>query len=384
MESQAKATGMVRTALKGAEQPILVETGQQLELAAKSWKSADVLGLDTEFVRERTYRADLGLVQLSDGQNAWLVDPLAVRQLSPLRDILHDKSVTKILHSGSEDFEVLWHQLDTRPENVVDSQIACAMLGQSLQLGYHHAVKWLFDVEIDKDQTRSNWLKRPLTPDQHRYAALDVVLLPLVNDLLRQKLENLGRWDWVKEEVERMAHSATQDTATDEAWMRIRGAGSLSGQERKILFSLARWREEKAREKNLARGFVVPDAGLMAMAKARPENIQKLESLDALHPKSVIRYGDTWVDLIESTSSIGEITPLPQLNHGHRKLMKDLKAQVSQTASSLDVDAALLASRKQLESLIFEFEASGDVPERFSGWRQEVITNDLVRILKEQ
>lgn len=384
MDSTTRLASRVRLALNGAEAPILVETNQQLANAAEKWSSSVVLGLDTEFVRERTYRADLGLVQISDAESAWLIDPLSVTEPAPLRSVLHDKTTVKVIHSGTEDMEVLWHQLNAKPENVVDSQIACAMLGQSLQLGYHHAVKWLFDIDIDKDQTRSNWLKRPLTAHQERYAALDVVLLPLVYELLKQQLEDLGRWHWLTEDVERMVRSSLLTAPTEEAWQRIRGAGSLDSDGRKVLSTLARWREEKAQQKNLARGFVVSDAGLMAMAKARPTDLKGLETLEDLHPKSLIRYGVTWLELIEEASTAPEIESLPQLEFRHKKLMKDLKNRVAKTAADLNVDAALLASRKQLERLVFDFEASGQVPDRFSGWRQDVITKDLLEILENQ
>jgi ribonuclease D len=374
----------VKQALQGAEVPILIETDNQLIDAVESWQTGAIFGLDTEFVRERTYRADLGLVQVSDGESAWLIDPLAVDNLHPLRSFLEDASITKAIHSGSEDFEVMRHQLNTVPIGVVDSQIACAMLGQSLQLGYHHAVKWLFEVEIEKDQTRSNWLKRPLSQGQRRYAALDVVLLPLMIQRLRHELELLGRWDWLKEEVHRMADKSAQDSSPDQAWMRIGGAGSLDEQERKVLLVLAKWREETASGKNLARGFVVSDSGLLAMARQRPVGMSALAALEELHPKAVNRYGSIWIDLIQQADLMPPIPPLPQLTHKHRNLIKAMRNKVLEAANALNVDAALLASRKQLEQLIFEFEDTGGIPERLTGWRQEVITNDLMKILKGQ
>jgi ribonuclease D len=384
VNSKAQVATRVRQALQGAEEPILIETDNQLIEAAESWQTGAIFGLDTEFVRERTYRADLGLVQVSDGGSAWLIDPLAIDNLDPLRSFLEDASITKVIHSGSEDFEVMRHQLNTVPTGVVDTQIACAMLGQSLQLGYHHAVKWLFEVEIEKDQTRSNWLKRPLSQGQRRYAALAVVLLPLMIQQLRQELEMLGRWEWLREEVRRMAYKSAQDSLPDQAWMRIGGAGSLDDQERKILLLLATWREETAAGKNLARGFVVSDSGLVAMARQRPAGFSALEALEELHPKAVNRYGSIWIDLIKQADSMPPVPPLPQLSHRHRRIMKAMRTKVLKAANSLNVDAALLASRKQLERLIFEFEETGGIPERMTGWRQEVITNDLVNILKGQ
>ena len=381
MDSEAQAATRVHQALAGAEQAVMVTSNQQLVDATEEWRQCSVVGLDTEFVRERTYRADLGLLQVSDGESAWLIDPLAVEDLDPLRVFMNDSSIEKVIHSGSEDFEVLHHQLGAVPSAAIDSQIACAMLGQSLQLGYHHAVKWLFEVEIEKDQTRSNWLRRPLTGAQCRYAALDVVLLPMMVERLRGELERLGRWQWLQEEVQRMANKSGEKLATETAWMRIGGAGSLDDDERTALSVLAQWREEAAQRKNLARGFVVPDAGLMALARLLPVSLSELETLEELHPKAINRYGEVWLDLIQKANSQDTVAPLPQLTQRDRQSLKTMKTKVTDTAKLLDVDAALIASRKQLEMLIFDYTLERTIPERFTGWRQEVITNDLLQIL---
>ena len=118
----------VNEALEAANRPVLLETQPQLESAEREWLSTPVLGIDTEFVRERTYRAGLGLVQVSDGATAWLWDPLRFRDADTIRGLLHNPRVTKVLHSGSEDLEVFRHSLDAAPQPLIDTQIACAML----------------------------------------------------------------------------------------------------------------------------------------------------------------------------------------------------------------------------------------------------------------
>lgn len=383
MESQPPAAASLMRALGAAERPVVIGSAGQLQEVAALWDSCPILGLDTEFVRERTYRAALGLVQVSDGETAWLVDPLAIGDLDPLVRLLQDPSTEKVMHSGSEDFEVLYHQLGALPHGVVDSQIACAMLGQSLQLGYHHAVGWLFDVEIDKDHTRSNWLKRPLSPGQLRYAALDVVLLPLMMERLRGELEKLGRWTWLREEVSRMQRRSVEDVPPHEAWMRIGGAGVLQDAERVVLCALAEWRESVALEKDIARGFIVSDQALLELARRQPESRRELRALNALHPKAIDRHGAKILDLIRKAHSRPPVAALPQLTRKQRKWLQAMRARVAEVSGKLGVDAALLASRKQLERLIFSDEAAGEVPERFTGWRQEVITNDLLKIIRE-
>ncbi|NIV33327.1 MAG: ribonuclease D, partial [Anaerolineae bacterium] len=358
----------------------LVESSQSLEKAEREWRTCPVLGLDTEFLRERTYRADLGLVQVSDGTTAWLVDPVVIDDLSPLKAVLEDPSIEMVIHSGSEDFEVIYHQLGVTPQGVVDSQIACAMLGQSLQLGYHHAVNWLFGIEIEKDHTRSNWLRRPLSAGQLRYAALDVVLLPSMMERLRAELERLDRWDWLLEEVRRMARKSIQDIAPDSAWMRIGGVGSLDDSERKVIAALAAWRETTAIKRNIARGFVISDAGLLALARMQPGSEAELNEITDLHPRAIQRYGRVWLTLIRQAPSMPHLPPLPQLTPRQRRWLKSMRQEIAEIAGSLGVDAALLASRKQLEQFIIQYSETGQVPERFTGWRQEVITSQLLKI----
>ena len=218
----------LKQALSAGEHPILLESSAQLENAAKQWEGSEVLGIDTEFVRERTYRADLGLVQVSDGRTAWLVDPLANASLEPLAQLMANPAITKVLHSSSEDLEVLMYVLGQLPEPLVDTQIAAAMLGQSLQLGYHHAVKWLFDIAVDKDQTRSNWCRRPLHARQLRYAAMDVVLLPMMQQKLRSRLEDAGRWQWLEEDVARIKRNSLLAVEPEKAYLRFPAVGRMA------------------------------------------------------------------------------------------------------------------------------------------------------------
>ena len=370
-------------ALAAAQSPIVIETSEDLEATAQSWTEATRLGLDTEFVRERTYRADLGLVQVSDGKTAWLIDPVAVEDMRPLQDFLRDKSTPKVIHSGSEDFEVIHHQLGVLPQAVLDSQIGCAMLGQSLQLGYHHMVEWLLGVEIDKDHTRSNWMKRPLSSGQMRYAALDVVLLPLVMEQLGEKLEKLGRLPWLQEEVARTARKSIQEVDPQEAWQRVRGAGNLNDRERTVLSMLAAWREGTAKSKNIARGFVVSDAALLAMSRMNPSSPSDFGQIEHLHPRSIERHGKIWFEIIQHAQDEPITPPLFQLNNQQRTWLQAMKRLVAKAAAQLNVDAALLASRKQLESLICSFVTRDEVPGRFLGWRSEVITEKLLAVMRQ-
>ena len=368
----------INTALNAADQPIMVETAVQLEQAVETWSQCEVIGIDTEFVRERTWRANLGLVQLSDGKTVWLVDPLKTGALDPLGILLDNPATTKILHAPSEDLDVLLYTSGAVPEPLFDTQIACSMLGQSLQMGYHSTVEWLLSLTIDKGETRSNWCHRPLRPAQIKYAALDVCLLPLMQRQLLEKLNDLGRETWLAEDCNRLLEKARTPADPKQAWKRINGNNRLDGDSLAILQSLATWRDNEAENRNLARGFVIRDNDLMTIVNKKPASMSELYALDIWHPNAIKRHGAGLIARIDSILQQGLTAITPEsLRPEHRKLMSDMRNLVQEKAKELSVDPALLASRRELESLILT-PHNEPIPERFLGWRKDIITADLI------
>lgn len=370
----------VNRALKAADQPIMVESAQQLEQTIENLLQCDVIGIDTEFVRERTWRADLGLIQISDGKEVWLVDPLKTGPLEQLSVLLKDQKTVKILHAPSEDLDVLLYNTGAVPNPLFDTQIACAMLGQPLQMGYHSTVEWLLDIAIDKGETRSNWCHRPLRPAQIKYAALDVCLLPMMYRQLLGRLQDMNREAWLVEDCTRLLAKAETPADPEQSWKRLNGHNRLDGTSLAILQSLAKWRDEQAENRNLARGFVIKDNALMTIANKKPLNISELTKLDIWHPKAIQRHGPMLIAQVDQVLQEGVSAPIPDsLKPEHRRLMADMKNVVQQKATELSVDPALLASRRELESLIL---SSEDEPlsERFLGWRKDIITDDLIEL----
>lgn len=372
----------ISIALAAADQPIMVESAEQLQQAIETWLGCEVIGIDTEFVRERTWRAELGLVQLSDGERVWLVDPLKTGPLHPLAALLEDKNIVKILHAPSEDLDVLFYTTGAVPEPLFDTQIACAMLGESLQMGYHKTVEWLLGIIVDKGETRSNWCKRPLRPAQLHYAALDVILLPMMHRQLLTQLEDLGRENWLAEDCARLLRKAQTPADPEQAWKRINGNGRLDGASLAILQSLATWRDKEAERRNLARGFVIKDTALLTIANQQPDSLNALSELDIWHPKAIQRKGDNLIAIIDHVLEEGITAKAPDmLQPEHRKLMSDMRRLVLGKATELAVDPALLASKRELESLILSPQGE-PLPERFLGWRKDIITDELI-VLKD-
>lgn len=370
----------INSAIAAADTPIMVESAAALKRAINFWQQCDVIGIDTEFVRERTYRADLGLVQLSDGAQVWLVDPLKTGSLQPLAPFFENAEVTKILHAPPEDLSVLLHTTGANPWPLFDTQTACAMLGQSLQMGYHKTVEWLLEITVDKGETRSNWLKRPLRSAQLHYAALDVCLLPLMQGELLHRLDALERLHWLEEDCARMLRKSRIVVQPEQSWMRINGNHRLDGVSLAILKKLASWREQEADRRNLARGFVVKDTALVTIARAQSFDAEQIRQMDLMHPRVIERNASTITLMIEEVMQSGvQVAPLDALNSTQRKLLARMRECVIKKAQELSIDPALLASKRELESLIFSVEKD-EIPERFLGWRKAVISDELIAL----
>jgi len=370
----------IKMALSAAEHPIMVETAPQLEQAVRDLLNCDKVGIDTEFVRERTWRADLGLIQLSDGQRVWLVDPLGCGPLDALAGLLDNRGIVKILHAPSEDLDVLLYATGVVPDPLFDTQIACAMLGESLQMGYHKTVEWLLGMTIDKGETRSNWCHRPLRPAQIRYAALDVCLLPLMHAILMERLQKLDRQGWLAEDCAGLLDKARTPADPEQSWKRLNGNGRLDGVSLAVLQALATWRDNEAEKRNLARGFVIKDNDLMTIANKKPVSLEALSKLNIAHPKSIEQHGPELVAIVSRVLEQGLKAESPDmLKPEHRKLLSDMRHLVVKRAAELSVDPAVLASKRELESLILLPEGE-PLPERYLGWRKAIITDNLVKL----
>jgi ribonuclease D len=370
----------IDTAQSAAEHPVMVESASQLRRWIDTWLDMEVLGIDTEFVRERTWRADLGLVQISDGATVWLVDPVKTGSLEPLSALLARPSLVKVLHAPPEDLDVLLYTTGAVPEPLFDTQIACALLGQSLQMSYLSTAEWLLGVAIDKGETRSNWCKRPLRPAQLHYAALDVCLLPMMYRELNARLKDLGRDGWLNEECATQVRRARTPADPEQAWKRINGNGRLDGAALAILKSLATWRDLEAEKRNLARGFFVKDAALLTIAQRKPNSPEALAGINALPPRTLEKHGPAIIAKIGKVLDEGlTVDPPKILTPAQRRLLARMKALVQKKSTELSMEPALLASKRELEKLVL-WSPGRPLPEQFTGWRKAVITGELLAL----
>lgn len=337
---------------------------------------ADVWYLDTEFMRERTFWAELALVQVAANGELALLDAPRLADVQALGRLMAGK--TLVLHACSEDLEVLAHTTGVAPIHIEDTQLGAALAGYPLQLSYQKLVEEVCGITLPKDATRSDWLKRPLTAQQLEYAADDVRYLGEVRAALVQKLDALGRRDWWREECERLLQQVLSVTPADDCWRQVKGAGNLQGREVGRLQVLAAWRDGEARERNLPRSFVLHDRDLLALAQKAPTSQAQLASLD-LPPGLIRRQGDRLLDLLRQADNLPSPAPLPgPLDGEQKKAAKQLKQVAEQVAKELGLEVEVLIRRRWLEALV----RNPDVlPEPMTGWRKPVLTDRLLASL---
>jgi ribonuclease D len=362
-----------------------LDTDDALAEAAGRWAAAPVLGLDTEFVRTNTFYHRLGLIQVSDGRASWLVDPLAARDLSPLGEVFRSPGV-KVLHSASEDIEVFYRALGVLPAPLFDTQIAGAFTGKGAFLSYQRLVAACLGVELAKEETRTDWIARPLSAGQLAYAAEDVAFLLPLYEHLAGELESLGRLAWVLEDSTALLDTSRFAEEDETAYLRIKGAGRLDRRQLGALQTLAAWREQEARKRDLPRNFVLKEGLLLDLATRQPKVARDLQRLPSFDPRQGARDSATWLQLLERAEERPE-SELPQRISGKpfspafREVENRLRERVRERAAELNVPPEILAPRRILDALLRLNVGKPEprLPRELSGWRREVLGEDLLR-----
>jgi ribonuclease D len=363
----------------------LIQTDADLAEAARGWAAAPVLGLDTEFVRTNTFYHRLGLIQVSDGRTSWLVDPLAARDLSPLAGVFRSPGV-KVLHSASEDIEVFYRALGVLPEPLFDTQIAGAMAGAGAFLSYQKLVAAYLGVELAKEETRTDWIARPLSAGQLAYAAEDVTFLLPLYERLKGELTALGRLAWSFEDSAALLDTSRFQTDDETAYLRIKGAGRLDRRQLGALQTLASWREKEARGRDLPRNFVLKEKLLLDLATRRPREEKDLRRLPSFDPRQAARDADTWLRLLAEAEEAPESGLPPRISGkpfsaAVRELEDRLRDKVRERAAELNVPPEILAPRRALDALLRLNLGHPEprLPRELDGWRREAIGETLLR-----
>ena len=267
-----------------ASTPEMVHSPDRLREVAEELAESEMIAFDTEFLRERTYFPQLGLVQIADRKTAWLVDPLELSRddLKPLLDVLTDPKILKIAHSAEQDQECLAHDYGITARPLLDTSIAAALTGRGDQIGLAPLLRKELGVNLPKGHTRTNWLKRPLQDAMADYAAADVIHLVELGEKLLKRLDKLGRRKWALKLSDELAEPARYEANGEQLARKLAANSRMTPREYAVFRELVSWREHRVRKSDIPRRWLAEDSTLIQLARARPSRAEDLADFRGL------------------------------------------------------------------------------------------------------
>ena len=364
--------------LAPAEYSGVIEDTAEFQAFVDRTKGLDY-AIDTEFHRERSYFPRVALIQINNGSEIVLIDPLAVSP-EPLADLLRSDGVA-VLHASSQDLEVFQHWAGELPREIFDTQLAAGFTGMSTPslAALHDRV---LRISLPKTSRLTDWLARPLTTDQLDYAASDVLHLLELRDRLVEDLTERGRLQWAKDEFEGVRTVPRGQRDPDEAWRRIKAVRQLKGPSLGAARALAAWRENRAADLDQPVRFILSDLALVGIAQRRPTTADQLRQVRGVDDR--LAKGDTGETILRLVAEGQELPPLPRQNRRRNEPRPDLRpgvalvaAWVAQISRELELDSTLLGTRSDIEALV-----RGDDDARLNtGWRAELAGEPIRRLM---
>lgn len=335
---------------------------------------ATAVALDTEFIREKTYYPQLALVQLAVEDAILLIDPLSVGSADPLQQLLRGPAL-KLMHSPSEDLQALKHRYGVLPRPLFDTQVAAALTGLGGGLGYQALIEKLLGVRLEKGETRSDWMRRPLSASQLDYAADDVVHLGAAHALLEARLQELGRRAWLEEECERQLQAAEREESDPHPHLALRSAQRLKPEQQARLRRLLLWREQQARRSDRPRSWVLDNELAFELALGKLASRSDFETLLDARPRAPRRARDELWDAVARAIVPDELEiPLAEApDPAWREPLRRMQEAVGGVATEHGLPEGLLCARRHLETLL----ATRQWPAALEGWRRPLLEPKL-------
>lgn len=368
--------------------PELVTRQDRLEALCRQWRRAGRFAFDTEFIRDDTYIAQLCLVQVMLDGDVVLVDPTGKLDVTPFWELVADKAVRTIVHAGKEDFEVCLHATGRPPRNIFDVQIAAGFVGLGYPLSLARLVNVAIHQRIAKGQTLTDWLRRPLTDEQVRYAVEDVKYLPAIHELLEKRLEETGRTAWARQEFAGLENPATYERPVQQRLFKLKGAKKLDGQGLAVLGRLVAWRDQWAQARNRPTRAMMRDDVLVSIAKRRPQRVSELEVLRGFPQSRKSKVVREILDVINEGAATPKAEwPQPYKPRDETPMTKAvlsiLSAYVRAVCQEEDLGHDLVGSTQWLRELLDYLLGDSKVrPALLTGWRERFIGRRLVDLLE--
>lgn len=370
----------------------LIENSESLQALCQQYTQAEVLAIDTEFVRTRTLYPRLGLLQVFDGKNLALVDPIAIDDLSPFWQLLTNEKIIKVLHACSEDLEVFLTSANCKPVNLIDSQIMMSFLGHGLSMGYAAMVEHFTGIEVDKSESRTDWTKRPLTQKQLSYASADVEHLFNLYPKLVAEIEQIGRLGFAKQETQLLIERKFTPLDENLLYRQIKMAWRLNPQQLNNLKYLTAWRYQQAKKRDLPLGFVVKEHTLMAVAQSNPQNLASMTKLSGAEVLDIRHKGKAMLAVLKQAAQTKEAdypSKIQRLDEysGYKQIFKQVKTFIANISEQHNLAIENLASKKQINQFLswyFDLNGAKEVnkgdaskPDILTAWRFELFGQAL-------
>lgn len=358
-----------------------LSTSSELAAFCERASSHKVLGVDTEFLRERTYHPKLCLIQVATHDEAVAIDPLLIEDLTPLRDLLLDTTKTKVFHACDQDLEVIRDGLDVVPKPIFDTQLAAAFLGHRMQIGLGALVQAYEGVHLAKSDSLTDWSKRPLDKSQLRYAEEDVLYLPGIYDRMMAELVDRDRLSWLAPELEALCARAATTREPREAFLHLKRSASLTRRQLAVARELCAWREELAAARDLPRKWVMQDEVVVELCRRAPRSAERVRRIrgtsnlserDVLHVVEAIQRG-----LACDPKDYPLIRHKPRTSAETDGVIDLMYALLRLCSDSMGVATPLIATRDDLHAFML---GSKDSALR-QGWRYELVGSRLEGLL---
>jgi ribonuclease D len=353
------------------------------------WRELPFLAVDTEFMRVDTFYPLAGLLQVSEGCCAYLIDPLSIDDWSSFAALLEDPQLLKVLHACSEDLEVLLRLTGSLPAPLFDTQLGAGYLNIGFSIGYSRLVQELLGIVLPKGETRSDWLQRPLSQTQISYAAEDVLHLAQVYRSLQQRLSD-EKHTWVLEDGGELIAALKREVAPQDAYRHAKLAWKLSRRQLAVLQALCAWREREARARDQPRNRILRDHSLWPLARFQPADLSSLARIEDMHPKTLRQDGETLLKLIHDAAALPQsewppalAEPLPM---EAAALLKKLRAVGQAESERLQITPELMLRKKTLEALLKTGYPDGpyQLPDSLRGWRRDLMGQALLDCLHRE
>lgn len=369
--------------------PEIITDRRRFEAHCRRWRQVGRFAFDTEFIRDDTYDAKLCLIQVTIDGEVVLVDPAANLDVSPFWELVTDEAVTTIVHAGKEDFEVCLRASGKPPRNVFDVQIAAGFVGLGYPLSLARLVSVVLHRRITKGQTLTDWLRRPLTDEQVRYAVEDVAYLPAVYEHIAKRLEESGRTAWAREEFRLFEDSGSYQRPVEQRLFKLKGSKRLDGLGLAVLERLIEWRDRWAQTRNRPIRAMMRDDVLVTIAKHRPQRAAELEVLRGFPQSRKSRVVHEILEVVKAAATTPKDRwPEPYKPRDDTPMMKValniLSAFMRAVCHEENLGHDLVGSTQRLQELLDYLldRGRGERPLLLTGWREEFIGRRLVDLLE--